>query len=203
MAKTATNRARLLLSCGDVQQRAVTPELRCVNVKGNRTLLRASSTGLAGSGVELGTERESLLQVLDEDAHFGGYPSAGGPYGKDWYGSFKRSEKTYHSTFSEFSGEKPCWGLGDPQMLENTHPHLFNIAGSKHSFWDDSLRARSDSKAPRPGRSPFNKNDRSKVIKIVRRFRSTAARDVLGSSDENGHRLRESSRDQSGVWEIP
>jgi hypothetical protein len=40
-------------------------------------------------------------------------------------------------------------------------------------------------------------------MEIARRFRSTVARDVLGSSDENGHCLRESSRDQSGVWEIP
>jgi hypothetical protein len=141
--------------------------------------------------------------VLDEDANFGGHPSAGGPHGKDWYGSLKRSEKTYHSTLSEFSGEKPCRGLGDPQMLENTHPHLFDIAGSKDSFGDDSLCVRSDSKTPRLGGPPFNKNDRSKAMEIVGRFRSAVARDVLRSGDENGHRLREPSRDQSGVWEIP
>jgi hypothetical protein len=95
--------------------------------------------------------------VLDEDASFRGHPSAGGSHGKDWYGSLKRSEKTYYSTLSEFSGEKPCWSLGDPQMLENTHPHLFNIASSKDSFGDNTLRVWSDSKAPRLGGPPFNK----------------------------------------------
>jgi hypothetical protein len=52
------------------------------------------STGLAGSWVELGTERESLLQVLDENANFGGQAAAGRPYGKDRHGSLKGSQKT-------------------------------------------------------------------------------------------------------------
>jgi hypothetical protein len=47
--------------------------------------------GLAESWVELGTERESLLQVLDENANFGGQPAAGRPYGEDWHGSLKGS----------------------------------------------------------------------------------------------------------------
>jgi predicted NodU family carbamoyl transferase len=45
------------------------------------------SSGLAGSRVELGTERESFLQVLDENANFGGQPAAGRSYGKDRHGS--------------------------------------------------------------------------------------------------------------------
>jgi hypothetical protein len=62
--------------------------------------------------------------VLNEDADFGGHPATGGPHGKD----------RDNSTFSEFCGEEPCWRLRDPQMFEDTHPHLFDIAGSEHSF---------------------------------------------------------------------
>jgi hypothetical protein len=54
---------------------------------------------LARSPVELGTERESLLQVLDENANFGGQ-AAGRPYGKDGHGSLKRSQKTDDRAFS-------------------------------------------------------------------------------------------------------
>jgi hypothetical protein len=39
-------------------------------------------------------------------------------------------------------------------------------------------------------------------VEIVRRFWCTVACEVLRSRDENGHRLRESSRNQSGVWKI-
>src|ERR1700687_2250203 len=42
--------------------------------------------------------------------------------------------------------------------------------------------------------APLDKNDRSKAVEIVRRFRCTVACEVLRSGDENGHRLRESSR---------
>jgi len=62
-------------------------------------------TGLAWSRVELGTERESSLQVLDENANFGGQFAAGRPYGKDWHGSLKGSQKTDDSAFPEFCGE--------------------------------------------------------------------------------------------------
>jgi hypothetical protein len=47
------------------------------------------ATVLARPWIELGTDRESLLQVLDEDAYFGRQPAAGRPYGKDWYCSLK------------------------------------------------------------------------------------------------------------------
>jgi hypothetical protein len=158
--------------------------------------------GLAGSWVELGTERESLLQVLDENSNFGGQPAAGRPYGKDWHCSFEGRQKTDDSTFSEFCGEEPCWRLGNPQMFKNTHAHLFNIAGSKDSCGDNALRVLSGAKAPRLYRAPLDKNDRSEVVEVVRRFRCTVARKVLRSGDENSHRLRESSRNQSGVWKI-
>jgi hypothetical protein len=60
------------------------------------------STQLGGPRVELGTERESFLQVLDENTNFGGQPAAGGPYGKDRHGSLKGSQKTdtSNTTFS-------------------------------------------------------------------------------------------------------
>src|ERR1700675_4393401 len=88
--------------------------------------------------IELRTERESLLQVLDEDAYFGGQPATGRPNRKDRHRSFKGSQKAYNSTFSEFCGEEPCWRLGNPQMFKDTHPHLFNIAGSKDACGDNA-----------------------------------------------------------------
>ena len=160
------------------------------------------SSGLAGSRVELGTERESSLQVLDENANFGGQPAAGGSYGKDWHCSLKGSQKTDDSAFSEFCGEEPCWRLGNPQMFKDTHPHLFNVAGSKDSRRDKTLRVLPGAKAPRLCGAPLDKNDSSKVFEFFRGFRCTKAREVLRSGDENGHRLRESSRNESGIWKI-
>ena len=160
------------------------------------------SMGLAGSWVELRTERKSLLQVLDENTNFGGQPTAGGPYGKDWHCPLKVCQKTDDSTFSEFRGEEPCRRLGNPQMFKDAHPHLFNIAGSKDSGGDNTLRVSAGAKAPRLYGTPFDKNDRSKAVEIVRRFRRAIACEVLRSGDENGHRLRESSRNQSGVRKI-
>jgi len=159
-------------------------------------------TVLAGSWVELGTERESFIQVLDENANFGRQPPAGRPYGKDWHCSLKGSQKTDDGTFSEFCGEKPCWRLGNPQMFKDAHPQLFNIAGSKDSCGDNTLRVLSRAKAPRLCRAPLDKNDRSKAVEIIWRFRRTVACEVLRSGDENGHRLRESTRNQSGVWKV-
>jgi hypothetical protein len=150
----------------------------------------------------VGTERESLLQVLDENANFGGQPAAGRPYGKDWHGSFKGSQKTDDGTFSELCGEEPCRRLGNPQMFQNTHAHLFNIAGSKYSCGDNALRIWSRAKDPRLYGAALDKNDRSKAVEIVRRFRCTVTGEVLRSGDENGGRLREFSRNQSGVWKI-
>src|SRR5467141_4363591 len=160
------------------------------------------STGLAGSRIELGTERESLLQVLDENTNFGGQPAAGRPYGKDWHCSLKGSQKTDDSAFSEFCGEEPCWRLGNPQMFKDTHPHLFNIAGSNDSCGDNTLCVLARAKAPRLYRTPLDENDTSKAVEIVRRFRRAVPREVLRRGDENDHRLRESSRNQSGVWKI-
>jgi len=75
---------------------------------------RLRNAVLATSWIELRTKRESLLQVLDEDANFGGHPAAGRPHGKDWHCSFKGRQKTENSTFSEFCGEEPGWRLGNP-----------------------------------------------------------------------------------------
>jgi len=160
------------------------------------------STGLAWSWIELGTERESLLQVLDENANFGGQSAAGRPHGKDWHSSLKGCQKTDYGTFPEFCGEEPCWRLGNPEMFKDTHPHLFNIAGSKDSCGDNTLRALSRAKAPRLYGAPLDKSDRSKAVEILRRFRCAVSCEVLRSSDQNDHRLRESSRNQGGVRKI-
>src|SRR5580658_4303353 len=143
-----------------------------------------ASIELGGSRVELGTERESSLQVLDENANFGGQPTAGSPYGKDGHGSLKGSQKTDDSAFSEFCGEEPCWRLGNPQMFKNTHPHLFNIADPKDSSRDNTRRVLSRAKAPRLYGAPLNKDDRSKVFEFLRGFRCTKACKVLRSGDE-------------------
>jgi hypothetical protein len=70
-----------------------TPRHRVVNgpVAGAKTHSSATEEAvpLAGPRIELGTERESLLQVLDEDANFRGQPAAGRPYGKDWHRPLK------------------------------------------------------------------------------------------------------------------
>jgi len=73
------------------------------------------SARLPGPRIELGTERESLLQVLDEDANFGGEPATGRPYGKDWHRPLKLGQKPDDSTFSEFCGEQPRWRLAIPR----------------------------------------------------------------------------------------
>src|SRR5882672_502553 len=134
-------------------------------------LPRSPLVRLAGSWVELGTERESLLQVLDEDADFGGQPAAGRPYREDWHGSLKGSQETHDGAFSQFCIEEPCWRLGNPQMFKDAHPHLFNIAGSKDSCGDDTLRVSPSAEAPRLYSAPLDKDDGSKAAEIVRRFR--------------------------------
>ena len=91
------------------------------------------------SRVELGTEREGLLQVLDEDADLGGHPAAGGSHGKDRHCSFKGSQEAENSALSELCGKEPRRRLGDPEMFKDTHSHLFNIASAKHSCGDNAL----------------------------------------------------------------
>src|SRR5712672_2692154 len=121
------------------------------------------SMGLAGSWIELRTERKSLLQVLDENANFGGHPAAGRPHCKDWHCPFKWRQKTDDSTFSEFRGEEPCRRLRNPQMFKDTHPHLFNVAGSKNSCGDNTLHGLSGSKTPRLYGTSLDKDDRTKA----------------------------------------
>ena len=83
--------------------------------------------------------------------------------------SLKWGQKTDDSPFSEFCGEEPPWCLGDPEMLKNTHPHLFDITGSKDSRGYNMLCLRSRAKAPRLHGAAVNKEDRSKAVEIVRR----------------------------------
>ena len=127
--------------------------------------------------------------MFDEDANFGGHSAARGPHGEDWHCPFKRSEQTYDCTFSEFCSEEPCWCLCNSQMLKDTRPHLFHIAGSKHTRGDNTLHLLSGPKAPGLDGISLNTNDRSKALKILRRFRDTVACEILRSGDENGTRL--------------
>jgi hypothetical protein len=106
--------------------------------------------------------------VPDKNANFGGQPAAGRPYGKDWHGSLKGSQKADNGTLSEFCGEEPGWRLGNPQMFKDTHPHLFNVAGSKDSCGDNTLRVSSGAKAPWPYGATLDKHDRSKAIPVRR-----------------------------------
>ena len=158
------------------------------------------SADLAGSRIELGTKHESLFKVLNENAHFGGHPAACRPYGKDWHCSLKGSQKPDDGTFPEFCGEEPCRRLGNSQVFQDTHPHLFNIARTKDPCGDNTLHVLSRAKAPRLYGTSLDKNDRPKAVEIVRRLRRAMSGQVLRSRDENDHRLRESSRNQSGVW---
>src|ERR1700737_2145538 len=95
--------------------------------------------------------------MLDEDAYFRGQPAASRSNRKDRHRSFKGSQKAYNSTFSEFCGEEPWWRLGNPQMFKDTHPHLFNIAGSKDSYGDNTLCVLARAKAPRLYRTPLDR----------------------------------------------
>ena len=90
---------------------------------------------------------------------------------KDRHDSFKGSEKTDDSTLSEFCREEPRRRLGNPQMFEDTHPHLFNIAGTKDSCGNNALPVLSSAKAPRLYGPPFDEDNRSKAFQIVRRLR--------------------------------
>src|SRR6202049_452299 len=108
--------------------------------------------------------------MLDEDAYFRGQPAASRSNRKNRDRSFKGSQKAYNGTFSEFCGEEPCWRLGNPKMFKDTHPHLFNIAGSKDSCGDNTLRVLSRSKAPRLYGTSLDENDTYTAIAIIRRF---------------------------------
>ena len=79
--------------------------------------------------------------------------------------SLKRSQKAQNGTFSEFCGEEPCRRLGDPQMFQNTHPHLFDIAGSKDPFGNNTLRVLPGAEAPRLHGATLDKHDRSKAAR--------------------------------------
>src|SRR6201996_9608964 len=69
-------------------------------------------TASVRSRIELGTKRESLLQVLDEDANLGGHPATGRTHGKDRHRPLKGCQKPQNCTFSQLCGEQPCRRLG-------------------------------------------------------------------------------------------
>src|SRR5580692_6360720 len=80
----------------------------------NATQVACTLATLARSRIELRAEIESLLQVLDQDSHFGGDPAACGSNGHDWRCALKGSQETKNSAFPEFRGEQPCRRLGNP-----------------------------------------------------------------------------------------
>jgi len=84
--------------------------------------------------------------VLNENAHLGGHPPACRPYDKDWHCSLKGSQQTDDGTFPKFCRKEPCWRLGNSQVFEDTHPHLFNIAGTKNPCGDNTLHVSSGAK---------------------------------------------------------
>jgi hypothetical protein len=147
--------------------------LRDGSARTNELLRRVdqASLGCRLSGrrrIELRAERESLLQVLDEDAHLGGHAATGRAKGEDGDRSFEWSQKTENGAFSEFGGEEPSGRLGDAEMFKNTHSHLFHVAGSKDSCGDNALRVSAGAKTPGLDGASFNENDRSKALKIFR-----------------------------------
>jgi hypothetical protein len=92
-------------------------------------------------------------------------------------------------------GRQPA--AGRPYGKDWHYPHLFNVAGSKGSCGDNTLRGLPGAKTPRLYGTPLDKDDRTKAVGIVRRLRCAMSREVLRGGDENDHRLRESSRNQS------
>jgi len=113
------------------------------------------------------------------------------PYGKDWHCSLKGSQKTDDGTFSEFCVEEPCRGLGNPQMFNDAHAHLFDITGSKDSRGDNTLWR----PAQKPKLHGCTEPRSTKKRPIEKWLRSsgdcgaTVACEVLRSGDENGGRL--------------
>ena len=53
-------------------------------------------------------------------------------------------------------------------MLKDTHPHLFDIVGSKDSCGDNTFRISSRAKAPQLYGTSLHKDDGSKAAKILR-----------------------------------
>ena len=154
------------------------------------------------SWVELGAEGEGLLEVLDEDADFGGHAAAGGAHGKYRHGSFVGCEETEDGAFAELGGEEPCRRLGDAEMFEDAHSHLLDVAGSKDPGGEDALCVWSEAEGPRLDGAALDEDDRWKAFQVFRHLRRAVTREVLGCGDENDHRLGEAARDEGGVGEV-
>ena len=97
--------------------------------------------------------------MLDENANFSGHSAASRPHGKDWHSSLQRSKKTYNRTFSELCSEEPCRCLGNSYVFKNTHPHLFDVAGSKDACGDNMLRVSARAKGLRLYGTSLDIND--------------------------------------------
>ena len=106
--------------------------------------------------------------MLDEDAYFGGDPAALRPNGQDWHGSLKGGQQTYDSALPELCGEEPCRPLCNPEMFQNSHPHLFDIAGSEDSRGDNSLCVLSGPDTPWLCGPTLDKDNRWKAAEIFR-----------------------------------
>jgi len=77
--------------------------------------------------------------------------------------SLKGSQKPDDGTFPKFCGKEPCWRLSNSQVFEDTHPHLFDIAGTKNPCRDNTLRVLSRAEAPRLYGPSLDKDDRPKA----------------------------------------
>ena len=146
-----------------------------------------------GPWIELGTSRESFLQVLDENANFGRQPAAGRPNGNDWHCSLKGGQKTMTvpSLSSAAKSHAAAWAI---PRCSRTPIRICSISlvrkipvGITRLAFCPAPKLHGCTEPPR------DKNYSSKAAEFVRRFRDTVACDVE-SGDENGHRLSESSQ---------
>jgi len=139
--------------------------------------------------------------VLDEDSYVWWTASGSQVEPQEWAQFVRRSQKNVSQYLPELCGAKSHAGAcAIPNMFKDSHPQLFNIAGSKEPCRDNTLRAFSRAKAPRLCGAPLDKNDCLKAVEIIRRFRRAVSREVLRSGDENQYRLRELSGNQCRVW---
>ena len=91
---------------------------------------------------------------------------------------------------------------GNTYMFEDTHSHPSDIAGSKDSCGDNTLRVSPSPKTPRLYRISLDKNYGRKVVEILP---AIAGRHVVRGTEEWRRELlssAQSSRNESGVREI-
>jgi hypothetical protein len=114
--------------------------------------------------------------MLDENANFGRHPTAGRPHCEDWHRSLKGSQKTDDGILNRCG-----WASLNISGWPRRQHWLFAAElreGSKDPCGNDTLRVLSRAKAPRLYRAALDKNDRSKAVEFLRRFRRAIARKV-------------------------